>query len=149
VPEHVVIGDTTYNIDQQNGNSNYITRENTVVTQYNSVKESVGLLAHNYKVGRMFYKLRVNDELTLIYSDNSLEVYRITEILQYKIENPTDLQSFFIDTKDNTRISPKDLFNLIYSKENRLILQTCISTISEPNWGRLFVIAVFNREYSY
>lgn len=132
-------------VQQPVGDASFVSTENNNVTQFGtaSVYGTVGLLAHNYLSGTMFFDLRAGDDVVIVYGNKTQVRYRITQIERYQALSPTSVYSEFIDVNDpnQTKLTSNKLFQRIYTKDNRLVFQTCINANNDPAWGRMFVIA--------
>jgi hypothetical protein len=115
------------------------TTQFSLATQYGSI----GLLAHNYLSGALFFNLMPGQEVNVIYGDGSIRRYTIAASRRFQALSPTDPASDFVDLDDNssTRLSNAALFDQIYASGDQVIFQTCIHANGNPSWGRLFVIA--------
>lgn len=126
-------------------NYNYIADEDGTVTQYARPTQFgvTGLLAHNTLSGRLFFKLRNDNQLTLVFGDGRLVHYRIRELQNYQALSPYDTRSDFVDLNNPSAqlLSHTELYQRVYTSPATLVLQTCIEANGEPTWGRLFVIA--------
>jgi hypothetical protein len=131
-------------VQQPVGNASFVSTENNNVTQFGtaSVYGTIGLLAHNYLSGTMFFDLRAGDDVVIVYGNKTQVRYRITQIERFQALSPTSVYSDFIDVNDpnQTKLTSIELFQRIYTKDNRLVLQTCINANNDPAWGRMFVI---------
>ncbi len=101
------------------------------------------LLAHNYLMGKTFFKLKEGDVLTVVYGDTTYQDYQVKEIRRYQALTPNSPYSKFINLADSEKkvITATDLFYEIFTEKGTLVLQTCIEKEGELSWGRLFIIA--------
>lgn len=132
-------------IEQPAGNPGYVSSEPGVVTEFRlaNAYNTVGLLAHNTLAGSEFDRLRPGQTITLIFADNTSKVFQVVDVEAYQALSPNSPYSDF-KSLDGTqrRLSAADLFNQVYARGQRLVMQTCITAFGNPTWGRLFVIAV-------
>jgi hypothetical protein len=132
-------------VQQPGGNSGFVSTKDETVTQFApaNVYGTIGLLAHNYLSGKLFFDLREGDEVIIVFGNGSQEHYRINLIERYQALSPTSVYSDFINLSDPNRvkITANQVFQRVYTKENRVVLQTCIEANGNSSWGRLFVIA--------
>jgi hypothetical protein len=132
-------------VQQPAGQANYVATEDGRVTQFAAPKAygTIGLLAHNYLSGKLFYNLSENQELVIVYGDGQQQSYRITRIQRFQALDPLSPYSNFIDVSDpaRTQISASDVFSRVYGQPDQLVLQTCIEANGDYSWGRLFVTA--------
>ncbi len=130
---------------QPAGQPEYVDRENNILTEFSLPRKygSTGLLAHNYLSGNLFFKIKENQDILLVYGDGRLEHYRVSRIASFQALKPNSPFSDFVDlsSTDGSRLTSADLFNRIYTTEHQLVLQTCIDAYGEPSWGRLFITA--------
>jgi hypothetical protein len=131
-------------VQQPNGDTNFVSPEDGVVTQFASATSygNIGLLAHNYLSGRVFSRLEIGQELQLVYEDGTVESFVVTEILRYQALDPKNPYSSFqsLDNKEKI-LSVGQMFDRAYQGDRHLTLQTCIAANGNASWGRLFVIA--------
>jgi sortase (surface protein transpeptidase) len=127
-------------VQQPKGCVSCVTAEQNAVTQYQGDSITVRLLAHNDKAGAAFFKLQAGDSIKIDMANGS-KYYIVSDVLKYRtlfpanVDPPIDKINFM--GADGIGITTIQLFNLIYNKEDRLVLQTCYDGVS----GRLFVIA--------
>jgi hypothetical protein len=121
----------------------FVSKINDVVTQFMDAKKygSVGLLAHNFLSGKMFYQLKIGDAIQIIYGDGSIEKFQVETIYQFQALQPENPRSTFIDVSTGTKISATGLFMKVYTGKRHLTLQTCIQKDNVLSWGRYFVLA--------
>lgn len=130
-------------VQQPEGDVAYISEEDGSATQFQSAAMYgiVGLLAHNFLSGELFYNLRDGQEITLVYGDGSLQNYRINAIDDFERLVNADLQSDFRDLRAGQVRTVDDVFFDYYSGEPHLTLQTCIEKDGVWNWGVRFIVA--------
>lgn len=130
-------------IQQPANQSAFVSTLDGVVTQFMDAKNygSIGLLAHNFLSGKMFYQLKSGDVVQLIYGDGSIEKFKVETIYQFQALQPENPRSTFVDINSGAKYSATGLFMKIYTGKRHLTLQTCIAKNNEMSWGRYFVIA--------
>jgi hypothetical protein len=132
-------------VQQPAGNSSFVSSDDGTATQFETAKGygTIGLLAHNYLSGKLFFDLREGDEVIIIYGDGSQERYRINQIARYKALSPTSVYSDFVDLSDPARetLPAGEVFERIYTARDRVVFQTCTEAEGNPSWGRMFVTA--------
>ncbi len=130
-------------LQQPSGKPEYVSPVEGTVTQFalTGKYESIGILAHNFASGRLFFNLKIDDIVSVVYGDGKISRYKITQLKRYQALSPKSVNSTFIDLNTNIKLTASQLFISIYSRKNSLILQTCIWKDKEDSWGRLFVIA--------
>ncbi|MBE0697442.1 MAG: hypothetical protein IH586_11015, partial [Anaerolineaceae bacterium] len=115
----------------------FVSSEDNLVTQFSMPNQYgvIGLLAHNYLSGKLFFDLRPGDEVVVIYGDGHSELYHITHSEQFQALNPLSPFSEFIDITNpsNKKLSSAALFNHIYTTPNNLVFQTCIDANGDPS----------------
>ena len=135
----------TLQITQQpTGSSNFVTSFPNYVTEYQAAANygTIGLLAHNYLAGEYFSQILLGQEIELVYVDNHIEKFIVTEIQRYQALSPNSPSSDFIDLVTGDYLTASQLFNKVYRNQSgHVVLQTCIDAGENPNWGRLFIIA--------
>lgn len=75
---------------------------------------SIALLAHVYQAGQYFSNLSLGASLLLIYGDDKKVHFTVSQIQEFRSENPADPNTNFI-ASDGSMISPVDLFIRIYA----------------------------------
>jgi len=129
---------------QQNGQgAGYVSSVDGALTQFGLADQfgNVGLLAHNYLSGRLFFGLEPGQLVFLIYGDGRLETYRISEIQQYQALSPTSPYSDFIELNSGQYLDANSLFTRVYRGDRHITFQTCIAQDGVASWGRIFIIA--------
>jgi hypothetical protein len=130
--------------EQPIGQPGFVSDQPGKVTHFQLAEDygSIGLLAHAYLAGAFFNTLDLNQVITIVYGDGSMDKYRVTEIQQYQALDPDNaLTDFSSLGSEGKKISQEDLFFEVYSHPGRLILQTCIIFNNDNLWGRKFIIA--------
>ena len=66
-------------VQQPAGNSSFVSSDDGTATQFETAKGygTIGLLAHNYLSGKLFFDLREGDEVVIIYGDGSQERWEL------------------------------------------------------------------------
>ena len=133
-------------VAQPANNSGYVSTQAGVVTRFGMASNFnvVGLLAHNNLAGATFSSLMVGDEIFIVFGDGHFTSYWVNHIYSYQALQPTDINSQFYDTASGKIYSAGQIFNMYYTGNDHVTLQTCIAKGSEASWGRLFVTAVPN-----
>ena len=130
-------------VQQPTGRPDFVSSWENIATQFSLASKvgSTGLLAHNYLSGKSFALLKPGQEFYLIYGDGRVAAYTVSEVLQYRALESASTSSDFVDLKDGSTLTHKELFTKVYDRPGQVILQTCISMNDDPSGGRLFVIA--------
>lgn len=130
-------------VQQPVGYPGYVSSNNDEITQFNMAAEAgnVGLLAHNYLSGTIFFNLSIGQEVRLIYGDGAVEHFEIEQILRYQALQPYSPNSDFRDLETDITISAAELFSKVYRGERHVTFQTCIEAYGNSSWGRIFIIA--------
>jgi hypothetical protein len=139
-----VSGVLAFPIVQQPANSpEYVSPVTNTVTQFALTRGygSIGLLAHNYLAGKSFSNLLPGQAIRVVYGDSHYTEYTVTRVFRFQALDPQNPNSDFIDQDTGEKISAATLFNRMYTGNNTLTLQTCISVNGDLSWGRLFVLA--------
>lgn len=122
----------------------YVSTSADEATQFRLAADygAIGLLAHNYLSGALFFNLAVGQEVDIVYGNGAIHRYTIFALRHFQALRPTDPASNFVDIDNNqkTQISNSDLFHQIYSSD-RVVFQTCITKEGNTSWGRLFILA--------
>jgi hypothetical protein len=139
-----VKGEFTLSVIQQpDGDAGYVAPVQDTLTQFSQASRSgsLGLLAHNYLAGQKFFNLEPGDRVYVFHQDRGIEVFVVTEVLEYQAMDPSNPYSDFRDLTTGAMLTAGDLFNKVYTGERHVTFQTCIERDGEWSWGRLFVIA--------
>jgi len=131
-------------IQQPDDNCAYVDEGENVITQFHLAKKQgvIGLLAHNYKAGKYFYQLDVNQVVHIVFDDKSSRSFQVDHFHIYRALDPENPYTRFIDLDNPGRgISARQVFEDIYSESNTLVFQTCIEVDDIQSWGRYFAIA--------
>jgi hypothetical protein len=137
-------------IQQPAGNAGYVSPSDGEITQFGMAAqfENVGLLAHNHLSGRFFSRLAIGQEVRLVYGDGRVEYFVVTQILQYQAFQPTSQYSTFRDLSNDEKLTAEQVFRKVYTGARHVTFQTCIAGPGSASWGRLFVIAIPNMQFS-
>lgn len=130
-------------VQQPPGDSAFISTDDQTATQFQSASpyNVVGLLAHNFLSGRDFFRLKVGQDLVLVYGDGTTRHYRVSEIGDYQRLTLSDLRSDFLELSTNQKLTTDQVFARYYQKPNHLTLQTCIQHDGVWDWGVRFITA--------
>lgn len=131
-------------VQQPTSNPAFVSNIKGTATQFllaYTVAGNIGLLAHNYLSGGLFFQLKPGDVVQIVYGDGAVWDYEVGDIQEYQALNPNSPTSDFVNLTTGETLSANDLFNRIYSGQHHLAFQTCIRRDNLDTWGRLFVIA--------
>lgn len=130
-------------IQQPDNDSGYVSSIAGVATQFQDAADSgtIGLIAHNYLAGNLFFDLKTGQEVRVVYGDGRVERFFINAFYRYQATEPDSPYSDFIDLENEERLSSGQLFRLVYRGSNQVTFQTCIAKDDTLTWGRLFVVA--------
>ena len=131
-------------VQQPPNNAIYVSNKRREITQFAQAAKNdvLGLLAHNYLSGKLFYQLVPDEEVIIVYGDGATQRYRITTIQQYQKLAPKTLRSDFVDLHSRQRLTSAQVFDQFYRGDHRLIFQTCLAEDGLLNWGVTFIVAV-------
>lgn len=131
-------------IQQPADQSGYVSTEPGMITQFGMAARNgvTGLLAHNYLSGALFYQLDVGQEIDVLYANQQLGHYRVSQILSFQKLQPAEINSDYLDLQTGKVLSTLDVFRKVYRGEHHLTLQTCLERNGNLGWGLYFVIAV-------
>jgi hypothetical protein len=127
-------------VQQPADNLLYVSTQASTLTQFRRAQQAgtTGLLAHNYLAGAQFFNLRTGSQLYRVQGDGSYRLYEVFAIEDYQALTLTS----FRDLSTGKAIGQYPLFDRIYrSKNDRLVLQTCIEKNGASSWGRRFILA--------
>jgi hypothetical protein len=123
---------------------NYVSAGYDDVTQFQaaSYHNVIGLLAHNYLAGILFYNLALDQEIRIVNGDGSFRSYRVSEIHQYQKLTPGSVHSDLIDLVNGEKLTTDQAFDRYYAGSHHVTLQTCLERDGLLNWGLTFIVAV-------
>lgn len=127
-------------VQQPYNNPIYVSSREDQVTQFRTAQRagSIGLLAHNYLLGKDFFELEIGSRLHIVYSNGRSQAYQVYVIKDYQA---LSLYTFR-ELGTQTSIGQYPLFDQIYQTEgDRVVLQTCIQRGNNLSWGRRFILA--------
>lgn len=126
-------------VQQPYNNPVYVSTQEDHLTQFRTAERagSIGLLAHNYLLGKDFFKLEVGARLHVVYSNGRTRAYQVYAVKDYQA---LSLYTFR-ELGTQTSIDQYPLFDQIYRSDDRVVLQTCIQKGTNLSWGRRFVLA--------
>ena len=121
-----------------------VTEEFGFATQFQSAAHYgvIGLLAHNYLSGQLFYHLEVGQTVYLVMGDGKTQRYIVNEIARYKKMDPSSLRSNLVDLSDGKTYTTPQVFTRYYRKPHKVTFQTCLEGEGRLNWGLIFITAV-------
>ncbi|HMQ50587.1 MAG TPA: hypothetical protein PKE64_13270 [Anaerolineae bacterium] len=130
-------------IQQPKNRATYVSNKRARVTQFSKAAENgvVGLLAHNYLSGGLFYGLKPGQEVIVVLGDGRLHTYRVTSIRQYQKLSPSDPHSPYLDLRSGQTFSATQIFEEYYQGKPQLVFQTCLESRGILNWGLTFITA--------
>jgi hypothetical protein len=118
--------------------------EQGVATQFRAASENknIGLLAHNNLAGAVFSKLKVGQEVGIIYGNGRVDYFIVNHLASYQALQPDSQTGDFVDQESNLTYSAGQIFNMFYTGAEHVTFQTCILKDGIASWGRLFVTAI-------
>jgi len=121
----------------------YVAAQMDIVTQFQSAADHnvIGLLAHNYLSGNLFYQLTNGAEVRIVFGDGSYQRYQVSGSYGFQKLEPHSLQSDLVDMRTETVLTTNKVFNRFYSGEHHITFQTCLEEEGLSNWGLTFVVA--------
>lgn len=131
-------------VDQQPASKpDYVGSANGRATQFQTAAQFnvIGLLAHNYRAGALFFKLQAGQQVKIIYGDGLIETYAVSAIYQYQALQTNNTQGDLIDLATGQQVSVNDAFYQVYTGDKHVTFQTCIRRNGNASWGRYFVVA--------
>jgi hypothetical protein len=136
-------------VQQPYGSPGFVSREYDEATQFRMASSygNIGLLAHNYLSGKSFFELKVGNEVRVVHGDGKVEVFIVSEVLQYQALQPNSPYSSFRNLAKDEVLSAESMFKRVYFGDRHVTFQTCIEKDGDLSWGRLFVIAIPKAEY--
>lgn len=122
----------------------FVSTEDGTATQFQSPSQFgvLGMLAHNFLSGKLFFSLTLGQEIRIIFGSGSYRSYRVSNIADFERLTRFDIRSDFRDLQSNDLLSSKDMFARFYQGDNFLTLQTCLEGNGYSNWGVRMISAV-------
>lgn len=130
-------------VQQPTGEAAYVAGQMDVVTQFQTAAEHnvIGLLAHNYLSGSLFYQLAEGEEVRIVFGDGSYQRYRVSGSYTFQKLQPSNLRSDLVDMSTEEVLTTNQVFNRFYNGEHHVTFQTCLEEGGLSNWGLTFVVA--------
>lgn len=130
-------------VQQPEGDRLYVSRLMGNATQFQSAAKHgvTGLLAHNYLSGELFFGLEMGQVVNLIYGDGRVIHYLIEDIQSYEKLEGDFYTSNYANLETGEVLTTPDLFQLMYTGEEKVTFQTCIRNGNDWSWGRIFIVA--------
>lgn len=131
-------------VQQPAGQPAFVSLMDDTVTQFGMASSygSLGFLAHNTLAGASFSNIRQYQLVTVVYGDGHTTTYQVMNIRRFQATHPASPYSSFVDLETEKTLSAADLFAQTYGIKGTLVLQTCLTSNGNDNWGRLFITAV-------
>ena len=131
-------------VQQPPNNSIFVSNKHNLVTQFQNAAQNgaIGLLAHNYLAGSLFYKLAPGDSVMLVYGDGLVKQYRVKGTHRFQKLNPASPRSNLVDLSSGKIVTAAEVFNRFYRATDRLTFQTCLERNGRLDWGLMFVETV-------
>jgi hypothetical protein len=138
-------------VQQPAGNAGFVSSNDGELTQFSLPSQygNVGLLAHNYLSGELFFDLEMGQQVSLVYGDGRVETFVIDQILKYQAFEPNSPYSNFRDLSTDDVLTAEQVFRKAYTGDRRVTFQTCIKAYGLSTWGRIFVIATPSPEADF
>jgi hypothetical protein len=131
-------------VQQPEDDAAYVSPFNNQITDFGMVSQmtgNIGLLAHNYLSGELFFDLVKGDVIHVVYGDGSIKSFSVDRVESYQALSPHSVYSDFVNLDTEEKLSATQLFENVYGGSYHMTFQTCIREGDEYSWGRLFVIA--------
>jgi hypothetical protein len=131
-------------VQQPDNAANFVSTREGDATQFllaYSFSGNIGLLAHNFLSGKLFFNLKEGDIVRIVYGNGDVHEYAVERIESYQALKPDSLTSDFLDIASGETITATNLFYRVYGGDQHVTFQTCITQDNNSQWGRLFVIA--------
>jgi hypothetical protein len=130
-------------VHQPGGNSAFVSDDYETITLFSSasLQGVIGLLAHNYLSGSLFYNIQMEDIVYVVYGDGSIKRYQIDSIEQYQRLERSNLRSSFQDLLSDRIFSSDEIFERYYRGQDKITFQTCLERYGINNWGLTFTTA--------
>ena len=131
-------------VQQVEGDPAFVSSQPGVSTEFLlafRVAGNIGLLAHNYLAGALFFDLQPGHIIYIIYGDGEIEEFEVARIERFQALDPYNPSSDFSHLENGSYLSASELFNAMYAGEYHLTMQTCIEKDGNNVWGRIFIIS--------
>lgn len=129
-------------VQQPQGSYEYISNDPNTITQFMlTTPEVIGLLAHNYLAGKLFFDIDIGEIIFIIDGYGGVFEYRVVKIDSYQVTKIDGVVKY-LDIHEYQELDTAQLFAKHYMGEKHLTLQTCIAKDGDPVWGRLFITAI-------
>jgi hypothetical protein len=131
-------------VQQPVNDNSFVSVEDGTATQFQSAVPYgvIGLLAHNFLSGKLFFQIARGQELAVMLEDGSQERFQVVEITDFERLTKNDLQSDFRELSNDQTLSADQVFKRYYQGQPHLTLQTCVEKNGDYNWGVRFITAV-------
>jgi hypothetical protein len=131
-------------IQQPEGKWSYVSEELGVVTEFQSAARNgvLGLLAHNYLSGDLFYDIKLGQEVRIVHGDKTVDFYQVDGIYQFQKLTPSSSQSELIDLQTGEKVTTEQVFSRFYRGKHHVTFQTCLEADGLSNWGLTFIVAI-------
>jgi hypothetical protein len=122
----------------------YVSGELGKATEFQNAANNgiIGLLAHNFLSGRLFYSLKPGAQIEVVYGDGAVRYYQVSGSYRYQKLDPNDLSSKLIDLSTGSVVSSGQVFERFYDGADHIALQTCLEKNGLSTWGLYFVVAL-------
>ena len=131
-------------VQQPADDAGYVSPFNNQITDFAMVSKmtgNIGMLAHNYLSGELFFDLVPGDVIHVVYGDGTIKSFSVDRLESYQALSPHSVYSDFVNLDTQEKLSATQLFERVYGGSYHMTFQTCIREGDEFSWGRLFVIA--------
>jgi hypothetical protein len=128
---------------QPDGDIAYVSDNLGEVTEFQSAARNnvIGLLAHNFLSGDLFYNLELGHEVIIVYGDGAIRRYQVYEFQQFERLDRVDLRSDFIELETGLTLTSDEVFSRFYRGQHKVTFQTCLKRYGISNWGLQFAVA--------
>jgi hypothetical protein len=130
-------------VQQPDDQATYVATQMNIVTQFQSAADHgvIGLLAHNFLSGSLFYQLVKGEEVRIVFGDGSYQSYQIDGSYAFQKLEPNNLQSDLVDMSTEEVMTTNQVFNRFYNGAHHVTFQTCLEEGGISNWGLTFIVA--------
>lgn len=121
-----------------------VLRVDGVATQFGLAARNhvIGLLAHNDLAGASFPRLKIGQEVRIIYGDGRVDYYAVDRLARFQVLQPVRQAEDYLDLNSKLNYTAQDIFTMFYDGDAHVTFQTCILMDGNSSWGRLFVTAI-------
>jgi hypothetical protein len=131
-------------IQQPAGEVGFVSDNSGEITEFQSARKNnvIGLLAHNYLSGSLFYQISPGDIVFVIFGNGTIRRYQVEGHYYFERLDRSNLRSHFVDLSNGATLTSDMVFDRFYKGNHQLTFQTCLARNGISNWGLQFTHAL-------